>query len=184
MTPPFLSELRSAYDRAGGRPLAQAATVSPSGRPEVRTVVLRGLDPAGCPYFASDARSRKFASLAAAPWLELCLWDAAAGEQWRLAGRAALHAVDGLALAVWGALSPEGRSLFFSPTPGEPLPDEPGRPAPAAAGGAAASSPPASFAVVRTVCVRAERLVLGPPLRRRSWALGGDRGWTVRDLVP
>lgn len=180
MKPPFLPHLRAAFEAANGRPLAQAATVSAAGRPEVRTVVLRDLGADGAPSFASDARSAKMASLGGG-WLELCLWRPEAGVQLRLLGRPRLHgAEDAHALAVWAALPPDTRALFFSEAPGVPLragfTTQPPPPA-------LDEPPPAAFAVVRLTPERCDRLELGPPLRRRIWTLEAA-SWRSADVVP
>lgn len=185
MTPPFADELRRTFEASGGRPLAQAATVSPGGLPEVRTVVLRGLGRQGEVWFASDARSAKIASLTATPWLELCLFDAAAGVQWRLLGRPELHAGDTLARDTWRGLAPPTRALFASAAPGMPL-GTPAASAPGPRGAGAparAAEPPASFVVVRLPPERCDRLVLGPPDRRRRWTRA-DAGWLGEDIAP
>jgi len=194
--PPFAEALGHAFAGAGGRPLAQAATVSPAGLPEVRTVVLRGLGPEADAWFASDARSHKFRSLTTTPWLELCLFDAAAGVQWRLRGRVSLHKDDALARRAWSELPPTTRQGFFSPPPGAPVARTAGdasapvaglwRAAGADRGEAPAirpAEPPATFAVVRLPPARCDRLVLGPPLLRRRWTLEGG-AWKREDLVP
>jgi hypothetical protein len=175
-----MPELLRVFDAADGRPLAQAASVSPDGLPEVRTVVLRALGTEADACFASDLRSAKFASLAVRPWLELCLFDAASGVQWRVLGRTTTHAGDALALRVWAGLPADTRALYGAPPPGRPL-------GPAGEAGAAtadpAPDPPAAFAVVRVAPVRCERLTLGPPLRRRRWTLDGT-AWRVADVAP
>jgi hypothetical protein len=178
--PPFLSDLQEAFEGASGRPLAQAATVSPAGMPEVRTVVLRHLAPDGSATFASDARSTKMAALAEGGWLELCLWRPEAGLQLRLLGRARLHRLDDHAVAVWAALPLDTRALFSSPAPGTPLRGAPVLEAPAPGLG---DRPPTPFAAVRVTPERCDRLELGPPLRRRIWTLG-EGGWRSQDVVP
>ena len=181
--PPFRPHLQAAFEAAGGRPLAQAATVSPLGMPEVRTVVLRHLGEAGDPSFASDARSPKVLSLAAKPYLELCLWRRDAGIQLRLFGRVRLHTDDGLARLVWNALPAQTRGLFHAEAPGAPLPNGGPLQPPAAPDTIRPTEPAPSFMVVRLVPERCDRLELGPPLRRRLWSLReGD--WRARDVVP
>jgi hypothetical protein len=179
--PPFLPHLLAAFEAAHGRPLAQAATVSAAGRPEVRTVVLRDLGADGSPSFASDARSTKMGPLGDGGWLELCLWRPEVGVQLRLLGRARVHSADDAhALAVWTALPLDTRALFFSEAPGVPLhaasATEPPKPA-------LDDPPPATFAVVRLAPERCDRLELGPPLRRRTWTLEGP-GWRSEEVVP
>ena len=183
MTPPFLPRLRELFQDAGGRPLAQAASVSPAGRPEVRTVVLRGLGAEGDAWFASDARSGKVVALAATPYLELCLWWPARGVQWRLSGRTSTHLDDDLAEATWLALPADTRELFASPAPGPPRPG----PLAAATSGpptdAAGDRPPTTFMTIRLVPDRCERLTLGSPLKRVLWTLADER-WRETELVP
>jgi len=170
--------LRAAFEAANGRPLAQAATVSAAGRPEVRTVVLRDLGTDGAPSFASDARSSKMAPLDGGGWLELCLWRPDVGEQLRLLGRTRVHAADDAhALAVWAALPADTRALFHGAAPGTPVHGTP------AAAPAAGGPPPPSFAVVRLLPERCDRLQLGPPMRRRRWTLEGG-SWGAEDVVP
>lgn len=141
-------------------------------------MVLRHLGEASDPFFASDARSAKFAALASHPWLELCLWQASVGIQLRLRGRAVAHSGDAVAVAMWNGLPRETRKLFFSPPPGQPLTGP-------ASGSTTAPQldPPSWFAVVRVPPQRFERLKLGPPLERRLWT-DGVGGWTVQDVVP
>lgn len=181
MAPPFLPHLQAAFAAANGRPLAQAATVSPAGRPEVRTVVLRHLGPDGAPSFATDTRSAKMASLASGGWLELCLWRPDVGVQLRLLGRAHVHrADDDHALAVWAALPLDTRALFHDAAPGTPVRDDPVAPIEAPA---ADAPPPPTFAVVRVLSERCDLLQLGHEMRRRIWTLEGG-GWRSDDVAP
>lgn len=181
--PPFTEALKGTFEAAGGSPFAQVATVSPDGLPEVRTVVLRGLGEDGDAWFASDARSAKFRSLAANPWLELCLFDAAAGVQWRLLGRVAVHAADGHARQAWGALSRGTQALFHAPPPGGQLEVEAAWRQEADQATRDGAPMPESFALVRLPPVRCDQLALGPPLRRRLWQLT-DGTWIGREVVP
>lgn len=183
MIPPFHSELKDAFEAAGGRPLAQAATVSPSGMPEVRTVVLRHLGEAGDPSFASDARSAKFQSLAARPYLELCLWRPDTGVQLRVFGRTRLHRADAHARSIWEALPAQTRRLFHSEAPGAPLLNGGPVHRPAVEEGDHPATPAPAFTVVRLLPERCDRLELGPPLRRRQWQLH-EGLWRARDVVP
>lgn len=178
MSAPFHAELAELFREAGGRPLAQVASVSPEGLPEVRTVVLRGLADDGGPWFVSDRRSAKFRALERRPTLELCLWWAPGGVQWRLRGRARVHRNDALASRSWDALPEATRALFFSPPPGLDLADVDR----SLVRGPGAAAPP-DFAVVAMEPERCERLLLGPPLARTSWTRASST-WRQRELVP
>ena len=94
------------------------------GTPDVRTVVLRGFDPAARTLaFHTDARSAKVAQLQAQPVAALLGWDAGRRLQIRLRGRATLRAGDAVARAAWDELPPLGRQLYrVRQTPGATLP--------------------------------------------------------------
>lgn len=175
--------LRDDVGRLDRPPIAQLATVAPDGTPRVRSVVVRGVDASGAPWFASDARSLKFRGPAQ---VELCLWLPAASLQWRLAGRRVLH---GPAAAgtwaerrrdAWRRADPQVRAHLAGPAPGTPLRDAPRRPS-AEPGPDAA--PPNAFVVVSLDLGRCERLHLGDPHRRWAW-LRAEHGWRARRLAP
>jgi pyridoxamine 5'-phosphate oxidase len=175
--------LRDDVARLDRPPIAQLATVAPDGAPRVRSVVVRGLDASGAPWFASDARSLKFRG---PDEVELCLWLPLASLQWRLAGRRVVH---GPAAAgtwterrreAWRLADPQVRAHLAGPAPGTPLSDAP-HPPPATPGPDAA--PPDAFVAVSLDLDRCERLHLGEPHRRWSW-LRVEHGWRTRRLAP
>lgn len=175
--------LRDDLGRLDTLPIAQLATVAPDGAPRVRSVVVRGLDASGSPWFASDARSLKFRGPDA---VELCLWLPSASLQWRLAGRRVVHgpaAPEAWARRrreAWRRADPQVRAHLAGPAPGTPLDDGPLRPS-AAPGPDAA--PPAAFVAVSLELARCERLHLGDPHRRWAW-LRAEHGWRPRRLAP
>lgn len=100
------------------------ATMDRSGRPAVRTVILRRFAPeARRLSFHTDRRSAKYAELAARPAVALHVWDAARKVQLRLDGDAGLHVGDAVARALWDGAGPGSRAGYRQATgPGRPLP--------------------------------------------------------------
>lgn len=97
-------------------------TVGADGAPRLRTVVLRGFDPAARVLrIHTDRRSPKAAEMQAEPRVMLHAYDPAARVQLRLAGRATLHADDAVADAAWAASRPASRLCYAAPAaPGTP----------------------------------------------------------------
>ncbi len=91
----------------------QLATVSPDGRPAVRTVVLRafGRSPA-CAEMHTDARAAKARDIAGGGPVSLLAWSAADRLQLRFEGSARLHRADAVARARWDTLSPDARKPY------------------------------------------------------------------------
>ncbi|MCP1337398.1 pyridoxamine 5'-phosphate oxidase family protein [Futiania mangrovi] len=103
-------------------------TLTPSG-PEVRTVILRGVDRGGRTVrFHTDTRSHKVAEIAADPRVAIHFYDPAAKVQVRLTGTARVHADDALADAAWENTAVFSRRCYLAvdgpgtpsdvPTPG------------------------------------------------------------------
>ena len=128
---------KNGADRAAS--WVQLATVTPAGRPAVRTVVHRGVitvAPLSEPVlsFVTDARSGKVQQVAACDWGEAAWYFGVTREQWRIAGRlgvvmAAGHvgfrhplwtaeALERARRAAWVRMSDAGRAQFAWPHPG------------------------------------------------------------------
>lgn len=91
------------------------ATVSASGAPAVRTVILRAADLAARRLgFFTDARSRKVADIEAEPRVELHFYDPACDIQFRLAGRAEVRIGDETA---WETAAPPSRRAYLVMAP-------------------------------------------------------------------
>jgi pyridoxamine 5'-phosphate oxidase len=111
----------------------QLATVTPQERPSNRTIVFRGFwQPTNQLKFITDQRSAKAEHLTHQPWVEVCWYFPKTREQFRVAGRMQLidaTCKDAELLAArdrqWMDLSEQGRSQFFWPHPGQPIPAEP-----------------------------------------------------------
>nr|WP_242481969.1 pyridoxamine 5'-phosphate oxidase family protein [Paracraurococcus ruber] len=185
---PALPELRAEAFRLLSRGVADRrsafhtptlATIGPDGAPQLRTLVLRGFDPAARALrLHTDRRSAKWSSLAGDARAALHVYDPGAQIQLRLSGTASRHAEDEVADAAWFASQPGSRLCYsVSPGPGTPVPAPPAAPR-ADAGGRA------HFGVLRLVFDRLEFLHLHHAGHRRArFAWGTD--WVEETwLVP
>lgn len=100
------------------------ATTGLDGRPRLRTVVLRGCDPAACSLrFHTDVRSAKVAELRQDDRIAFHGYDPAAKIQIRVEGRATLHVDDGVARDCWLGSRAMSRICYgTSPAPGSVIP--------------------------------------------------------------
>ncbi len=116
---------RSLEERSGDLRNVQLATVGADGRPNIRTVVLRGFDRAAATAeIHSDIRAVKVRDIAHAPRVALLAWSTDEHLQLRFAGSAALHSGDDLARDRWAKLSPSGRKPYgLRADPGSPIAD-------------------------------------------------------------
>jgi hypothetical protein len=111
------------------------ATTGLDGRPQVRTVVLRGLDVASRSLrFHTDRRSGKFGELSADPRIAVLGYDAGRKVQLRIGGVATLHADSDVAERAWAGSRPmsmmcyrqarsPGSALFTAQIDDATLPD-------------------------------------------------------------
>lgn len=106
------------------------ATRGLDGAPALRTVILRGFDPATRTLrIHTDRRSAKAAEIAADPRVALHGYDPAARMQLRLAGRASLHHHDAIADDAWATSRETSRMTYATAhSPGTPLPAPPAAP--------------------------------------------------------
>ncbi len=175
--------VRGAADRRHAFHTPSVATIGRDGGPRVRTVVLRGAEPATRTLrFHTDARGNKAAELAADPRIAVHAYDAGAKLQLRLDGRATLHRDDEVAAAAWAATRPFSRACYRVATaPGTPA-DDPV--AALAEHGEGAEAGRAAFVAVTVAVERLEMLHLAASGHRRSafdWR-GGELAATW--LVP
>ena len=154
-------------------------SVDASGAPSVRTVVLRGFNPAaGVLTVHTDLRAAKTTQVRANPLVALHAWDDAAQTQLRIAGRAALHAADARAEAEWGRLHGGTRATYaVADAPGTPLTD------PAAVARVPDEAAFANFTVIDVAMLSLEWLLLASSGHRRARFTFGDDG-TATWLVP
>lgn len=166
------------------------ATVGRDGRPQVRHVMLRGVDAeAGTLILYTDARSQKVEALRQRPWAELCFYSPRHGLQLRASGGARVLQGEERCRRTWAESPPESRRSYLTEAP-------PGTPLPAAGDGLPAGYDPDSpeqlargrelFAVVELSVERIDWLLLGAEHRRAELRRtdGPSAGWTAAWLVP
>lgn len=157
------------HDRAAGWRHPALASVDETGAPRVRTLVLRGADPAApALVLHTDARSAKAAEIAHQARVALVFWDPAIGTQLRIEGEAAIIADP----ATFATLPPPARRLYaVDPAPGTPI---------EAPGAFGETDPARCFRVLRVVPRRLEWLDISLPHRRARFDLAGGRAcWLV-----
>ena len=165
---------RGVHDRHAPARHPTLATVTPDGRPQARTVVLRAADKlAGTLDIHTDLRSAKVRDLRATPFAALHVWDASAHLQMRLEVLVTILTGQDVA-ATWAGV-PEASRLSYgsSPAPGQPIEQ----------GLAYTKAPdPASFAVLRLSVQTVDALHLGPDHRRARFDRVDD--WAGAWLAP
>lgn len=114
---------RAVADRRSPLHTPTIATVGLDGRPQLRTVVLRGFDTARRELrFHTDARSPKIAELRAEPRVGIHGYDPGAKIQIRIDATATLHAGDAVADNAWIASQPMSRVCYATaPAPGSAI---------------------------------------------------------------
>lgn len=170
---------RGVADRRSSFHSPTLASVDAEGRPRLRTVVLRGFEPASRRLtFHSDRRSAKLGEIAGCPRVSLQVYDRSASIQVRLDAAATVHVDDAVAREAW-ARSPAMSRLPYAidPAPGTPVPAPPEAPADTEAGAA-------NFAVLAIVFERLEWLWLSHEGHRRAafaWHAAGapEATWLV-----
>jgi hypothetical protein len=148
------------------------ATVAAGGQPRVRTLVLRGFDPAALTLeLHTDKRSAKFSELQANPRASLHGWNPASGEQLRIEATVSLHTGDALAHGAWAKLRPASRDTYrVSLAPGRMI-AHPGE----AVAGLDDAQAFAAFAVLVLSIELLEYLLIDANLHRRArftWEAG------------
>jgi len=178
----LLRAARQKEGRAPGSGWLQLATVAVDGSPRVRTLVFRGWGPRGELELLTDGRSEKPQELVQQPRVELCWLFRKAREQFRLRGGARLLDAneDPQVLAQhWEQLSPQGRSVWAWPRPGDTFDAEGPWPEQLPDGVAM----PEGLRLIRVQLDRVEQLDLKPhPHVRRYW--DRDQGWLENRLNP
>ena len=110
---------RAVADRRSPWRTLQLASIAADGAPDVRTLVLRAVDPGARRLrLHTDRRSAKIAELAADPRVMLHGYDPGAKLQLRLAGKAEVVTGEG-ARAAWLGSAPQARACYaIAPAPG------------------------------------------------------------------
>jgi pyridoxamine 5'-phosphate oxidase len=114
---------RAVTDRRGAMHTPTIATVGLDGRPRLRTVVLRGFEPARREFrFHTDVRSPKVAEIARDTRVAAHVHEPGSKVQIRLEATATLHGDDAIADAAWLASQPLSRTCYAAqPGPGVPI---------------------------------------------------------------
>jgi hypothetical protein len=178
--------VRGAADRRSTLHTVQIATVAPDG-PRVRTVVLRGADPAARTVRVhTDTRSEKAAQIVADPRVEICAYDQRAKIQLRLRGLATLHRDGAVAEAAWAATGPGSRVCYraaLGPGTAVAHPSE-ADPAPDARAPADADRGRIVFAAVTVAVQRIDWLYLAARGHRRAGFAWTGTAWQGHWLAP
>ncbi len=154
--------------RRSGFHTLSVATLGLDGRPRVRVVVSRAVDPvARTVRFHCDRRSDKADEIRAEPRLALLGYDAPAKIQVRLEGRASLHIDDVVADEAWAGSRMSSRVCYGTvPAPGSLIPAGGGFSLPADEAEIAAGRP--NFCAVLVTVERLEFLYLAHSGHRRA----------------
>lgn len=165
---------RGVRDRHAAARHPTFATLSPTGWPEARTVVLRAADAvAGTLDIHTDLRSAKVAALRANPRAALHIWDASAHLQTRIEATVTILSGDAVA-ADWARVpDPSRQSYGTEPAPGLPIAD---------ALAYVKDPVAATFAVLRCAVQGMDIVHLGPQHRRARFDRGDD--WAGQWLSP
>lgn len=170
----WLRLTRGVHDRHAPARHPTLATVTPEGRPQARTVVLRAADKAaGTLDIHTDFRSAKVRALRATPFAALHVWDASAHLQLRVEARVTLLTGQDVA-AIWAGVHEASRLSYGStPAPGQQI---------AQALDYTKASDPRSFVVLRLHVTTVDALHLGPNHRRARFDREND--WEGVWLAP
>jgi pyridoxine/pyridoxamine 5'-phosphate oxidase len=166
--------VRGVRDRRAPTRHPTLATVTPDGKPQARTVVLRAADKStGTLDIHTDLQSSKVADLRATPFAALHVWDQAAHLQMRLEARVTILTGADVA-ALWAEVPDASRQSYGSlPAPGQPI---------AQALDYAKQPNPESFAVLRLTVQTIDAVHLGAHHRRARF--DRDARWAGTWLAP
>ncbi len=149
-------------------------TVSIDGQPEVRTVVLRDVDPKTRSLeLYTDLQSDKITSLRNNPKAAIHLWDADLALQIRVQADVTILTGDAV-MDRWNAVPDHSKNSYgITPAPGQPIPEST----------AYTKKPdPAVFAVLSCQATHIDAVYLGDIHRRAAFSQVGD--WTGKWLAP
>ncbi|MEZ0468660.1 pyridoxamine 5'-phosphate oxidase family protein [Phaeobacter sp. SYSU ZJ3003] len=166
--------MRGVHDRHAPARHPTLATVTPDGRPQARTVVLRAADKAaGSLDIHTDLRSAKVRDVRITPFAAVHVWDASAHLQLRLEAHVTLLTGPDVT-AIWARLPAASRlSYGTTPAPGQRI---------AQALDYEKVADPKSFVVLRLAVANIEALHLGPNHRRALFDRGDN--WAGTWLAP
>jgi len=151
----------------------QFATSGLDGAPKIRSVILRGADAErGAVSFFTDVRSAKIEEIRDQPRVSLLGYDADAGFQIRLEGKATMDTEGPEKAAAWAACRSHTRALFQHPLPsGTPISG------PAEAAPADDVDGERNFAVIVVSVIRIGWLDISGPLHLHAVFQRHGRDW-------
>jgi hypothetical protein len=163
---------RGVADRRSAFRAPTLATVNAAGHPCLRTVVLRGFEPAARGVtIHTDRRASKMREIQTNPSVALHVYDQSACIQLRIDAIAEIHVDDAVAQKAWARTPPMSRLVYSVQTPpGTPVPAPPNAP----------DNPDvaaANFAVLSLTFYRIEWLWLNHAGHRRAaftWNAAGE----------
>ncbi len=165
---------RGVHDRHAPARHPTLATVTPEGRPQARTVVLRAADKSAVTLdIHTHLRSAKVADLRVTPFAALHVWDSSAHLQMRLEAHVTILIGKDVA-AIWEGV-PAASQLAYggTPTPGQPI---------ETALDYTKACDPEAFVVLRLQVATIDVLHLGPNHRRARF--DREDGWAGTWLAP
>ncbi len=170
---------RGVADRRSPLHTPAVATTGLDGSPQVRTVVLRGVDPSARTLrFHTDRRSGKFLELTANPRVAVLGYDNPHKIQLRIGGLAHLHHADEVAQAAWALSQARSRVCYTQPVaPGTAMEDASVTLEPLASG-------EENFVVVVVSIEAIEWLYLAHAGHRRARFRFEDEEWRANWLAP
>ncbi len=174
--------------RAGAQPgrtpftVLQLAAAGLDGAPKVRSVIIRSADAErGAVSFFTDLRSAKVQEMRHEPRVSLIGYDAEAGFQVRLEGRATIDAEGPEKALAWAACRSHTRALFRHPLPsGTPI----AAPAEDASGDDGDSDGEGHFALVVVSVIRIDWLDISGALHLRAVSQRDGCGWRGGWVTP
>ena len=163
---------RGVADRRSAFRVPTLASVNAAGHPSLRTVVLRGFDPATRGVtIHTDRRSPKIHEIRNNPSVALHVYDQSASIQLRLDAIAEIHVDDALAQKAWAHTAAMSRLTYaVESPPGTPVPAPPDAVEDTDTGAA-------NFAVLHIIFYRLEWLWLNHAGHRRAaftWDAAGE----------
>lgn len=180
--------VRGVNDRHHGFHTIQLATVGRDGTPQVRSVILRAVEPQSTTLrFHTDARAEKILEIEAQPTVAFHAYDVRAKLQLRLKGEAQVHADDALTEQAWAESRPMSRTCYrMEPDPGTLL-DAPDAYQPGSTVDVLPGATDAGYAQFRAVVVQVTQLewlyLAAAGHRRARWTRQGTQ-WSGRWLAP
>ncbi len=179
--PPWVQEVINSQKKESNKKFSrwiQFATIGLDNSPRVRTVVFRGWNKEYEIEILTDNRSKKFKEIEMNNNVEICWLFPNSKCQFRFRGISKIDK-DNEALTHWENLSPNTKSLWAWPRPGDPYEKDSFFPSEITEGTAILNN----FILIEIVVNQVEQLVLQKPVHiRRRWLRNND--WIEERINP